>query len=412
MASATPGPGLSCGSGLDAFHTKYASIHGWASLLVCVFGSIANGLNIAVLTRREMSSPTNAILTGLAVADMLVMIEYMPYAVHSYLYHRPKRETYTYAWTVFVLFHSNFAQVFHTISIWLTVTLAVWRYIAVAYPQRNREWCSYRRTIAAIVAAYVVCPLICFPLYVTTEVTSKNVTLDANDREMNASLGDRTATPLPLAGSVAPPDPADQQVSGVAVNNTGNANNATLYYVALTLSAQNGLKEMNFWMYSVVIKLLPCLALTVLSLRLILALVEAKKRRKKLTSATMLKVEESINLAESKKRRRKASRIMDNERQTDRTTKMLLAVLLLFLLTEFPQGTLGLLSVVLGPNFFNTCYVKLGNRALYQLYPLSSLSNPNRPSNYRHVDPFPSFLLSLPGRDCLFSETTFQWEIQ
>ncbi|XP_011505952.1 PREDICTED: FMRFamide receptor-like [Ceratosolen solmsi marchali] len=327
MANATPGLNLSCGSGLDAFHTRYASIHGWASLLVCVFGSIANGLNIAVLTRREMSSPTNAILTGLAVADMLVMIEYMPYAVHSYLYHRPKRETYTYAWTVFVLFHSNFAQVFHTISIWLTVTLAVWRYIAVAHPQKNREWCSYKRTIVAIVAAYVVCPLICFPLYVTTQVTSKNVTLDANDRQINIGM---------------------------------DANNATLYYVALTESAQNGLKEMNFWMYSVVIKLLPCLALTILSLRLILALIEAKKRRKKLTSTTMLKVEESINLAESKKRRRKASRIMDNERQTDRTTKMLLAVLLLFLLTEFPQGTLGLLSVVLGPNFFNTCYVKLG----------------------------------------------------
>ncbi|OXU22670.1 hypothetical protein TSAR_008552 [Trichomalopsis sarcophagae] len=340
MSNASAGYNFTCGSGVDSFHTSYVAIHGWASLLVCIFGSIANGLNIAVLTRREMSSPTNAILTGLAVADMLVMIEYIPYAVHSYLYHRPKRETYTYAWTVFVLFHSNFAQVFHTISIWLTVTLAVWRYIAVAHPQKNREWCSYNRTIMAIVAAYVICPLICFPLYVTTEVTSKNVTLDANDRQIN--LTGNGSSHYYIGGSGA------------------DANNATLYFVALTESAQNGLKEMNFWMYSVVIKLIPCVALTILSLRLIMALVEAKKRRKKLTSTTMLKMEESINLAESKKRKRKASRMMDKEKQTDRTTKMLLAVLLLFLLTEFPQGTLGLLSVVLGPDFFNTCYVKLG----------------------------------------------------
>lgn len=353
MSNATEGFNFTCGSGLDAFHASYVSIHGWASLLVCIFGSIANGLNIAVLTRREMSSPTNAILTGLAVADMLVMIEYIPYAVHSYLYHRPKRETYTYAWTVFVLFHSNFAQVFHTISIWLTVTLAVWRYIAIAHPQKNREWCSYRRTIMAIVGAYVICPLICFPLYVTTQVTSKNVTLDANDRQVNLTI--QNSSYHQIGGNI----------NGV------DTNNATLYYVALTESAQNGLKEMNFWIYSVVIKLIPCVALTILSLRLIMALIEAKKRRKKLTTTTLVKMEESINLAEGKKRKRKASRMMDKEKQTDRTTKMLLAVLLLFLLTEFPQGTLGLLSVVLGPNFFNTCYVKLGNRIKKRLYLLS-----------------------------------------
>lgn len=65
-----------CSPGLDSFHTAYYQVHGYASLLVCLFGSIANSLNIAVLTRREMSSPTNAILTGLAVADLLVMLEY------------------------------------------------------------------------------------------------------------------------------------------------------------------------------------------------------------------------------------------------------------------------------------------------------------------------------------------------
>jgi hypothetical protein len=51
---------------------------------------------------------------------------------------------------------------------------------------------------------------------------------------------------------------------------------------------------------------------------------------------------------------------LEKERQTDRTTRMLLAVLLLFLLTEFPQGILGLLSVWFGDNFFKNCYQKLG----------------------------------------------------
>lgn len=49
-----------------------------------------------------------------------------------------------------------------------------------------------------------------------------------------------------------------------------------------------------------------------------------------------------------------------SERRTDRTTKMLVAVLMLFLITEFPQGILGLLSVVLGRCFFRTCYYLFG----------------------------------------------------
>lgn len=96
---------------LSAFHSHFLKLHGWISLFVCIFGSIANILNILVLTRREMRSPTNIILTGLAVADLLVMIDYIPYSFHMYLYSRSRKDTFTYGWAIFVLFHSIFAQV-------------------------------------------------------------------------------------------------------------------------------------------------------------------------------------------------------------------------------------------------------------------------------------------------------------
>jgi len=48
------------------------------------------------------------------------------------------------------------------------------------------------------------------------------------------------------------------------------------------------------------------------------------------------------------------------DKRTDRTTRMLVVVLLLFLMTEIPQGVLGLLSAVLGNCFFRNCYHKLG----------------------------------------------------
>lgn len=41
------------------------------------------------------------------------------------------------------------------------------------------------------------------------------------------------------------------------------------------------------------------------------------------------------------------------DRRTDRTTMLLVAVLLLFLITEFPQGILGLLSGIIGKWWIN-----------------------------------------------------------
>lgn len=55
-------------------------------LQVCIFGTIANILNIIVLTRKDMcKTPINQILKWLAVADMFVMIEYIPFTIYMYI---------------------------------------------------------------------------------------------------------------------------------------------------------------------------------------------------------------------------------------------------------------------------------------------------------------------------------------
>uniref|UniRef100_A0A182IML8 G-protein coupled receptors family 1 profile domain-containing protein n=1 Tax=Anopheles atroparvus TaxID=41427 RepID=A0A182IML8_ANOAO len=319
-----------CGKALDDFHTSYARVHGLVCLLVCVFGSIANTLNIVVLTRREMRSPTNAILTGLAIADLLVMLDYMPYALNTIPYLRLSREErLTYGWAWYIMFHSIFAQICHTISIWLTVTLAIWRYIAVAYPQRNRQWCDMSKTLAAIFSSYAVCPFLAVPIYLSFSIQSRVVV---------------------LAGDGNTPLPPDAHAAG---------RNVTLYQLGTSQLVRDNpaLLNVNFWIYSVVFKLIPCIALTILSLRLIGALLEAKQRRSQLTgTATGLK-----QIVDGRVVDAKGGKQTDKERQTDRTTRMLLAVLLLFLITEFPQGILGLLSAVLEQPFFFNCYLKLGD---------------------------------------------------
>lgn len=322
-----------CGEHFQSFKMSYDQYHGYISLVVCIFGIVANTLNIIVLTRKEMRSPTNSILTGLAIADLLVMLDYIPFTLHLNILNKSNRDKFDYNWTMFVLFHSNFSQVCHTISIYLTVVLAVWRYIAVVYPQHNRQWCTMRTTTVTILLGYVVCPILCLPIYVTSTLRSRIVLLNQLDNNaVNYSLHP--------AGNT-----SDSGGNAIVYDET-NSYNATLYFIDLVdynLTSEIKLSVINFWIYSVVIKIIPCIALTVLSLRLIFALIETKKRREKLLT-----------------NKSKLNKTLEKEKRTDRTTKMLLAVLLLFLLTEFPQGILGLLTIMLGKGFFTSCYIKLG----------------------------------------------------
>ncbi|KAH8418264.1 hypothetical protein KR222_007639, partial [Zaprionus bogoriensis] len=373
---------------------SYKNMHGYVSLVVCILGTIANTLNIIVLTRREMRSPTNAILTGLAVADLAVMLEYIPYTVHDYILtdSLPREEKLSYSWACFIRFHSIFAQVLHTISIWLTVTLAVWRYIAVGYPQKNRLWCGMRTTIITITTAYVVCVLVVSPsLYLITAITEwldqldaqgkvlKSIPLtqfviDYNNELQSASVAALNATPSSLlasndtlwlnASTLATPTSTVKPASLVARNVTVYR----LYHSDLALHNVS-LRNTTFLIYSVLIKLIPCIALTILSVRLILALLEAKRRRKKLTSKPATagagpgasNGTKSTQNGKASERPRKNSKTLEKEKQTDRTTRMLLAVLLLFLITEFPQGIMGLLNTVLGDAFLIQCYLRLSD---------------------------------------------------
>lgn len=323
---------LYCGDGLEAFGQTYLIMHGYISLMVCLFGMLANTLNIIVLTRMDPRiSPTNAILTGLALADNLVMIEYIPFAFHQYIFrNRPIYERFTYPWTVYVLIHAHVTQVFHTISIWLTLLLAVWRYLSVAHPLRSRDWCTLDRALLAILLAYVCSPLVCIPLYLTFTIQEQIWT---NKMEKHS-------------------------IYVLGTSELARAN-------------QSLLENINFWTYSVVVKLIPCVALTILSFRLISALVSAKERRQNLKSNNMSTKNNSNSVvaASAGHDRSSGSHHHHNveagtaghpSEKHDRTTRMLLAVLFLFLVTEFPQGILALLSGILGDAFFTNCYTHLG----------------------------------------------------
>lgn len=56
----------------------------------------------------------------MAVADLLVIVEYIPYVTHHDLWTegREIEEQFSYAWSAYMWFHANFSVVIHNVSIW------------------------------------------------------------------------------------------------------------------------------------------------------------------------------------------------------------------------------------------------------------------------------------------------------
>ncbi|KAL7645233.1 UNVERIFIED_CONTAM: hypothetical protein RMT77_003619 [Armadillidium vulgare] len=281
------------------FRDGYQIIHGYLSLIVCILGGLSNALNIIILTRREMVNSTNTILTGLAVADLLVLLEYASFAI---MYITDEYRSKSYGHAVYILFHAHFTQVTHTVAISLTITLAVWRYIAICKPHLNLVLCTLPRSRIAVSVAYILSPILNIPNYLM-----------------------------------------------LTINTANSSSNHPLYLVDFTERAKNGiLQSVHFWLYSVLVKLLPCFLLTMLIYHIIRAMYNAKRRKQNLMNLRSPSMDYE-------------RRIPRMERLTEKTTRMLLTVLVLFLITELPQGILSFLSGVYGHNFFRECYLHWGD---------------------------------------------------
>ena len=130
--------------------------------VVCIPGFIANILLLIVLSQENMRTSTNAFLSALAVSDciklandivyfiVIVLKEYKPLQANVAYGH-----FYPYAHFIF-----NFAV---CISSWLTVSVAVERFIMVCHPTRAVVLCSRTRAIITSASVYLIMTLFALP---------------------------------------------------------------------------------------------------------------------------------------------------------------------------------------------------------------------------------------------------------
>lgn len=279
------------GGSLKLFNAEYQKLHGYISISVCVCGIVANTLNAIVLSRKSMQSATNFLLTALAVTDLLTMTSYLPYAAYFYCIATPDvRYPHRREWIIYLLFNTNFIITSHTVAMWLTVSLAIFRYVVVCRKVSGPGPCTLQRakvTAAAVVIATIV---FCSPNYVMHR-------------------------PYRLESGA--------------------------YWFKVNDFITSYLEIFNYWVFGVVLKVAPCVLLSVLSTLLLLAMRRADRRRARLKSQG----------------RREES---DRTREHNRTTAMLVTVVLFFVLSELPQGVLALLSGM-DDAIFHSVYVPLGD---------------------------------------------------
>ena len=83
-----------------------------------------------------MQNPTSTLLTAIAITDFLCSMEYIPYAIGSYImqagHRQPDPQKYASPfWAVMVFCHMLSASYLACVSVWLHVSLAYWRYMII-----------------------------------------------------------------------------------------------------------------------------------------------------------------------------------------------------------------------------------------------------------------------------------------
>ncbi|XP_046546211.1 G-protein coupled receptor dmsr-1-like [Haliotis rubra] len=282
---------------LESFGYCYWDIHGWFSLIICIYGVITNIINIMVLTKKSMLNSINLILTGIAVSDLVTMLSYIPFAIHFYLMNdlsvTPQR--YSYGWTIFMAVHINLTLTTHTVSIWLAVIMAILRYIFVRPTSRGSKTLDNHSTFLVIIFSYIGSAVLIVPNCITTGIKE-------------------TFSP------------------------TFNASLYRLNPPAIGKNDTDVMALVNFWLYPVAGKMIPIVLISIFGGLLLHTLRETDKRGRRLKGG---------NYGSQHKAHR-------------RTTIMLLAVIVMYILSEVPQAILVILSACVD-GFFVQVYAPLSD---------------------------------------------------
>ncbi|XP_043200115.1 sex peptide receptor-like [Amphibalanus amphitrite] len=267
-------------------------LYGYVMPFLLVVTIIANTLIVVVMNRRHMRTPTNLVLMSMAISDMLTLLLPAPWLLYLYTfgnYNRPMDSVY--ACYAYVTLTETLPSLFHTSSIWLTLALAVQRYIYVCHAAVARTWCTGPRVLKAVVWIYVLSLL-----HQSTRFFDRSFVLEEIWFEGEVTYSCRTEIPRWIT-------------HGISQD----------YYFGF-----------YFGFRVLFVHMLPCISLVVFNILLFRTLQEAQAKREML-------FRDSTN-----KGKRECKRAMDS----NCTTMMLIVVVSVFLIVEIPLAVVTCLHIL------------------------------------------------------------------
>ncbi|CAD5206783.1 unnamed protein product [Bursaphelenchus okinawaensis] len=276
----------------------YNQFHVLIYKFLCILGVLSNICIVVVLMRPPMRrNPFNVFLVAIAICDMTLMASYFVFKQVedcNPIY-------FTYGWVVFTLVYALLSVFVHSASLWLTVNMAVLRYFVLRDSSNtgSSRWNNYRSAITSVLLALLFSLVGAAPNMLRYEIEDKGMAQVPSHCLRNGSAYAKFYRDDELINS---------------------------YTIGQPVFWNCSWERFSFWVAGIVLKLIPCLLLTVFMTLLVRMLVEARDRRSRLTA----------NNSGSAS----GSNCGKTSTQAERTTAMLTMIVALFLITELPQGIL------------------------------------------------------------------------
>ncbi|CAF3744488.1 unnamed protein product [Rotaria socialis] len=143
----------------------YIILQGICAPLIIIISTVLNSLIAVVLLQKHLRSATNILLLAIALYDTLTGLFPFPACIYVFTFKNCNDYwPYNYGW-----FHRVNYEVlpfiFHTCSIWVTVVLAIQRYIYVCHSGKAKHWCTVRMALKAIACVNLLALIVAVPMF-------------------------------------------------------------------------------------------------------------------------------------------------------------------------------------------------------------------------------------------------------
>ncbi|KAI8778121.1 nociceptin receptor [Biomphalaria glabrata] len=156
-----------CGSnGTDEYEEFYKTAQYVTGLIIypilCITGVLGNSLSLIVLSHKDMATSTNIYLLALGISDSLKLLNDFLYCIMLIISMSNQGAAESMMANVYPYAHYVF-QVAVSVTAWLTVAVAVDRYISVCYPSRSKTLCTIPKARTVVTSIFVIISLLSIP---------------------------------------------------------------------------------------------------------------------------------------------------------------------------------------------------------------------------------------------------------